>query len=123
MLTANTLADSKTVLLVDDDPSSVNLYGRRLEQAGFRTAASFDLRRQSDGLPDSHADLIILNLMAPKRGGLEMLQAIRSDNRHKNTPVLLLSNPYLPDLAQKALKAGGNKALSKSECTSSKLVS
>src|SRR5215475_5000282 len=111
MLTANTLADSKTVLLVDDDPSSVNLYGMRLEQAGFRTAAAFDPGRQSDRLPDSHADLIILNLMAPKRGGLETLQAIRSDDRHKNTPVLLLSNPYLPDLAQKALKAGGNKAL------------
>src|SRR5689334_9329581 len=108
MITANTLPDSKTVLLVDDDPSTVNLYSSRLEQAGFRTASACDTD-QSDGLPDLSADLIILNLMAPKRGGLELLQAIRSDSRYKNTPVLLLSNAYLPDLAQKGLKAGGNK--------------
>jgi DNA-binding response OmpR family regulator len=120
MITANTLADSKTVLLVDDDQSTVNLYSRGLEQAGFRTTAACDADQQFETLP---ADLIILNLMQPKRGGLELLQAIRADGLHKDTPVLLLSNPYLPDLAQKGLKAGGNKALPKSECTSYQLVS
>src|SRR5436190_11026495 len=123
MITANTLPDSKTVLLVDDDPSTVNLYSSRLEQAGFRTASACDTDQRSDGLPVSCADLNILNLMAPKRGGLELLQAIRADSRYNNTPVLLLSNAYLPDLAQKGLKAGGNKALPKSECTSSELIS
>jgi CheY-like chemotaxis protein len=51
--------------------------------------------------------LFILNLMLPKRGGLQLLEAIRADVRHKNTPVMALSNTYLPDLSQKALKAGG----------------
>src|SRR5262249_46756401 len=123
MRTANSLPGSKTVLLVDDDASTVNLFSAGLEHAGFRTASACDADQQFDSLADSPADLIILNLMAPKRGGLELLQALRSDDRHKNTPVLLLSNAYLPDLAQKALKAGGNKALPKSECTSSQLIS
>jgi DNA-binding response OmpR family regulator len=123
MMTAHSLADAKTVLLVDDDPSTVNLYSERLEQAGFRTASVPDASQNAKALPNSSADLIILNLMLPKLGGLEFLQAIRSDSRHKNTPVLVLSNAYLPEMAQKAMKAGGNKALPKSECTSSELIS
>ena len=123
MITANTSTDSKTVFLVDDDSSAVNLYSNRLEQAGFRTASAFDAEEAFEALPNLSADLIILDLMLPKLGGFELLKAIRSDSRHKDTPVLVLSNAYLPEMAQKALRAGGNKALPKSECTSSELIS
>ena len=81
MMTANTLADSKTVLLVDDDLSTVNLYSSRLEQAGFRTTSACEPNQQSDGLPDLSADLIILNLMTPKRGGVIKLRMIKSADR------------------------------------------
>src|SRR5512137_932341 len=123
MMTANTSTDSKTVFLVDDDSSTVNLYCSRLEQAGFRTASAFDAEKAFEALPNLSADLIILDLMLPKLGGFQLLEAIRSDSRHKDTPVLVLSNAYLPEMAQKALRAGGNKALPKSECTSSELIS
>src|SRR5512137_299660 len=123
MMTANTSTDSKTVFLVDDDSSTVNLYCSRLEQAGFRTASAFDAEKAFEALPNLSADLIILDLMLPKVGGFELLEAIRSDSRHKDTPVLVLSNAYLPEMAQRALRAGGNKALAKSECTSWELVS
>src|SRR5882672_10042799 len=123
MKTTNTSADSRTVFLVDDDSPTVNLYSTRLEEAGFKTALAFDTEEAFEALPNLSADLIILNLMLPKRGGFELLEAIRSDSRHKDTPVLLLSNAYLPEMALKALKAGGNKALAKSQCTSAELIS
>src|SRR5882724_10332406 len=123
MNTADTSMGHGTVFLVDDDSSTANLYSTKLEQAGFRTELAFDKQAACDVLPNLSADLIILNLMLPKRGGFELLEAIRSDSRHKDTPVLVLSNAYLPEMAQKALKAGGNKALSKSQCTSSELIS
>src|SRR6266436_8036561 len=123
MNTADTSMGHGTVFLVDDDSSTANLYSSRLEQAGFKTELAFDKQAACDVLPNLSADLIILNLMLPKRGGFELLEAIRSDSRHKDTPVLVLSNAYLPEMAQKALKAGGNKALPKSQCTSSELLS
>jgi len=101
----------------------VDLYSNRLEQAGFRTASAFDAAHASEALPNLSADLIILDLMLPKLGGFELLEAIRSDSRHKDTPVLVLSNAYLPEMAQKALRAGGNKTLLRSECTLSELIS
>src|ERR1043166_809026 len=113
MTTANPTTDSRTVFLVDDDSSTVDLYSRRLELAGFKTTSAFDAKQASEALPNLAADLIIVDLMLPKRSGFELLEAIRADSRHKTTPVLLLSNAYLPDITQKALKAGGNKALSR----------
>src|SRR5882724_475423 len=123
MKTADISPELRTVFLVDDDSSTVSLYSTRLEQAGFKTASAFDTKEAFEVLPNLSADLIILNLMLPKRGGFEFLEAVRSDSRHKDTPVLVLSNAYLPELAQKALRAGGNKALPKSECTSYELIS
>ena len=81
MNTANNSTDLKTVFLVDDDSSTANLYSSRLEQAGFRTASAFDTAAAVEALPNLSADLIILNLMLPKRGGLDLLQAIRADSR------------------------------------------
>src|SRR5882672_5450171 len=114
MITANTSTGSRKVFLVDDDTSTADLYSRGLEQAGFQTSSVFDTKDAFKALPNLSADLIILDLMLPKGGGFELLEAIRSDSRQKKTPILLLSNAYLPKLTQQTLKAGGNKALPRS---------
>src|SRR5215212_3351363 len=118
MTATNTSTEFKTVFLVDDNSSTVDLYSTRLGQAGFRTASASDAKQASETLPNLSADLIILDLMLPELGGFKLLEAIRANSRHKNTPILVLSNAYLPDVAQKALRAGGNKALLKSQCSS-----
>jgi len=105
MITASTSTDSRSVFLVDDDSSTADLYSRGLEQAGFKTSSVSDTKDAFKALPNLSADLIILDLMLPKGGGFELLEAIRSDSRQKKTPILLLCNAYLPDLTLKALKA------------------
>src|SRR5690349_4917048 len=119
----NTATGTRTVFLVDDDSSAVDLYSKGLEQAGFKTSWASDAEQARQALANLSPDLIILDLMLPQRAGVELLQSIRADSRHKDTPVLLLSNTYLPDLTQRALRAGGNKAVSRSEFSSSDLVS
>ena len=123
MTTANPTRDSRTVFLVDDDSSTVDLYRKRLESAGFKTASASDVKQAREALAKIPADLIIVDLMLPKRSGFELVEALRADGRHRTTPVLLLSNTYLPDITEKALRAGGNKAVSRLDCTSSQLVS
>ena len=102
MANANTSTDSKNVFLVGDDSSTVNLYGSRLEQAGFRTASASNAMGAFEALPNLSADLIILDLMLPKLGGFDLLKAIRSDNRHKDTPILVIANAFIPEMAQRA---------------------
>jgi DNA-binding response OmpR family regulator len=123
MTIAHASTDRRTVLLVDDDSSTLDLYGGKLDHAGFRTMIAPNPAGFYEALPNLSADLIILNLMLPKRGGFELLRAIRANDLHRSTPVLVLTNPYLPDLAQRSLQMGGSRALSRSECTTSQLVS
>ncbi|MCX6927060.1 MAG: response regulator, partial [Verrucomicrobia bacterium] len=108
---------------MEDDSSAMNLYCNRLEQAGFRTVAAMEAQEAFEALTQASADLIILDLLLPKPGGIELLKAIRSHSRHRETAVLVLSNAYLPEMAQEALKVGANKALPRSECTPAKLLS
>lgn len=113
---------SRTIVLVDDDSFTLNLYRKWLERAGFRTVSASDGWVFIDMLPRLSADLIVLDLMLPKVSGLEVLEAIRADSRHQDTPVVILSNAYLPQNAGKAMNAGANGGLLKSECTPAKLV-
>src|SRR3954469_9578989 len=123
MTSANMSSDSRTVFLVEDDSSAADLYRSRLEEAGFKTSSALNTQGAVEVLRNLSADLIIVDLMLPKRGGFELLSAIRSTERHRNTPVFILSNAYLPEMTQRALKAGGNRALPRSACTSSELIS
>src|SRR2546423_5623618 len=100
-MSANTAMGTRTVFLVDDDSSTVDLYSKGLEQAGFQTSSASDAEQARQALANLSPDLIILDLMLPQRGGFELLQAIRSNSRHKDTPVLLLSNAYLPEMTQR----------------------
>ena len=123
MIMGDASTSNRTVFLVEEDSSTVSLYSKRFEVEGFKTTSVFDAAEASEALPNLSADLIIVDLMLSKRGGLELLKAIRLDSRHKETPVLILSNAYLPEMTQRALRAGGNKALERSECTLSALIS
>ena len=68
MTAANTSMGNRTIFLVDDDSSSVDLYSKRLEQAGFKTASSFDAAEACEALPNLSADLIILDLCCRNAG-------------------------------------------------------
>src|SRR5262249_43279783 len=101
MSASDTPSGSMTILVVDDGSSAASLYRTRLEQAGFKTTTATGTSEAREILPNVAADLIIVDVMLPKLGGLELLQAIRANDRHKNTPILVLSNAYLPELSQR----------------------
>jgi CheY-like chemotaxis protein len=73
-------------------------------------------------LPHLSADLVVLDMMLPKIHGLKVLEAIRADSLHKNLPVLILSNNYLPDIARKAMEVETTMGLLKEECSPKRLV-
>src|SRR4051812_21078334 len=122
MTAANTPDGSRTIFLVDDEAATIDLYSRGLQQAGFRTTVAPDAQQATEALADVSADLIIVDLMLPRRTGFELLSTLRAEGRHKETPILALSNSYLPELTQRGLRAGGNRALARSELTSSGLI-
>jgi CheY-like chemotaxis protein len=111
-----------TVLFVEDDPVLLKVYKRALKADGFRVEVVEDGLAAIEALPKVRPDLVILDLMLPKMHGLEVLKFIRADMNLKCTPVVVLSNAFMEGLATKAMEAGANKGVLKSECTPAKLV-
>ncbi len=76
------------ILLVDDDKSLCELLGEFLESEGFAVAAVHDGEKAVNRALSERFSLVILDVMLPGLGGIEVLKAIR---RQSAVPVLMLT--------------------------------
>lgn len=80
---------SATVLLIEDEPGIVDFVRRGLEAEGFGVAIELDgIAGERTALKESF-DMIVLDLMLPGRGGLEVLQSLRAAK--PGLPVIVLT--------------------------------
>lgn len=76
------------VLIVDDDVELCKLLAERLRPEGFALEAVHDGRRGLERALAHEHDFIILDLMLPRMGGLDVLRSLRTRSR---APVLILT--------------------------------
>lgn len=80
---------SQKVLVVDDEQSIVTLLKYNLETAGYIVEVAYDGEEALQKVESSQPDLIVLDVMLPKKDGIEVCKTIRSD---KNlVPILMLT--------------------------------
>jgi two-component system alkaline phosphatase synthesis response regulator PhoP len=77
---------SELILLVDDEPSIIQLARMYLERDGFRVAAVEDGHAALETVADQRPALIVLDVMLPKLDGFEVCRQLRA----KNDPVAIL---------------------------------
>lgn len=77
-----------TLLLIEDDEEISQLLSRLLGNDGYRVDCAYDGEQGLRQALSGDYDVIILDIMLPKRDGLDVLQNLR---RQKNTPVLMLT--------------------------------
>jgi CheY-like chemotaxis protein len=107
----------KTIFLVEDDAVVVKVYGAKFEREGFRVEVAEDGLVAMKTLAAVKPDIVVLDLMMPKLNGVDVLKYIRSTPVLKATPVIILSNAHMTNLAQEAAAVGAERALLKSSCT------
>jgi len=84
------MEDRKTILICDDEPALRELIRASLEDGYFFAEAS-------DGLTalelarEVEPDVVILDLMLPRLGGLEVLARLRADEHLGDIPVLVIT--------------------------------
>jgi two-component system OmpR family response regulator len=76
------------VLLVDDDRELCRMLEEYLQPEGFRLTTVHDGDEALYALGRHHFDLIVLDVMLPRLGGLDVLRQLRQKN---TTPVLMLT--------------------------------
>jgi CheY-like chemotaxis protein len=79
------------ILLADDDPDTVLMYRRGLEQEGFRVSTASNGDEALEEVRRDEPDLVVLDLDMPDRHGLEVAAELRSDERTSHIPIAILS--------------------------------
>ncbi|UWF57788.1 response regulator transcription factor [Staphylococcus hyicus] len=77
------------VLVVDDEQSIVTLLKYNLEQAGYIVEIAQDGEEAIQKEKETKPDLIVLDVMLPKKDGIEVCKTIRSDKNQ--VPILMLT--------------------------------
>ncbi len=81
-------AQTKTVLLVDDEPTLVATLKYNLEREGYRVVTAADGEQALTAARAERPELIILDLMLPVMDGLEVCRILR---RETSQPILMLT--------------------------------
>src|SRR3989344_7147583 len=97
----------KSVLIIEDDFYVTRAYSIKLEKEGINVLSVSDGEAAIDFFKKNHiADLVILDLMLPKRSGFEVLKEMRANAQWKNVPVIVLSNIGAQEDIQKIKELG-----------------
>ncbi len=80
---------SELILLVDDEPSIIQLARMYFERDGFRVQSAEDGEAALEAVTKFHPALIVLDLMLPKLDGFEVCRKLRS--RGDQTPIIMLT--------------------------------
>lgn len=105
--------NSRSILLVEDDPTSARLYQTLFERHGCAVTVVAD---GSDAFMEAHHrpyDIILLDLMLPSMDGMAMLRRFRAQRRFARIPIFLYTAEDLIRIEPLALEAGVTRVFSK----------
>src|SRR6266508_4640213 len=82
------MADTATILLVDDEEAVQKLLTYPLERDGYRVVSALDGAEALDRFKRERVDLVVLDLMLPKLDGLEVCKRLRASSQ---VPIIMLT--------------------------------
>ena len=98
--------DKPFALLIEDDRDVAALFRHVLDMEGYESESVYDGLEAMKRLSNSQPDIVLLDLQLPGMSGVNILQKMRSDERMKTIPVIVItayayyakSLPIKPDL-------------------------
>ncbi len=82
----------KTILLVEDDVFLSSLLKTRLAGEGFVVTHVADGDAAIEALKTAKPDLIMLDIILPKKSGFEVMKIIQEDPQLYQSPIIIISN-------------------------------
>jgi DNA-binding response OmpR family regulator len=79
------------ILIVDDDSDIQRLVSYNLSQAGFQVSAAVTGVAALHAVEERQPDLIILDIMLPDLGGLEVCRLVREREKSRRIPIIMLT--------------------------------
>ena len=104
---------AKRVLIAEDEPSIVTSLEFLMRRAGYETRIAADGEEALQLLPVFRPHLVLLDIMLPRRSGLEVCREIRADASLAGTRVLMLTAKGGQRDQERGVEAGADDYLTK----------
>lgn len=113
----------KKVLLVEDDVFVRDIYARELKKGDYEITVAEDGEIGIQKATSEKYDLILLDIMLPKKTGIDVLRELRSaPEPYKSTPVYLLTNLGQGSIIKQAVDIGAQGYLLKARFLPSQVL-
>jgi len=81
----------RRILLVDDEPAIIKIVGKRLELAGYEVVVAMDGEEALAKARLGRHEALVLDLMLPKRNGLEVCAELKQDPKTRHIPIIIFT--------------------------------
>ncbi len=105
---------SATIMMVDDEPTTLDVVEMLLRDEGYERILSLaDSTQALDVIDRERPDVLLLDLLMPEVGGLDILRSMRAAEELDRIPVIVLTSSSDPETKLEALGLGATDFLSK----------
>jgi twitching motility two-component system response regulator PilH len=80
------------VMVVDDAYSDLKLMETILRSGGHQVVSLVDGEALEDKVSAERPDVLLLDIILPKRNGFELLRSLKRNERTRTTPIVLVSS-------------------------------
>ncbi len=103
------------IIIVEDDEHLAKIYKMKFESEGMTSIVVSDSDEAVAKIFSEKPDLVLLDLILPKKDGFWVLEEIRKNKDFMNTPIIVLSNMWEQKDKERALLLGANDFLVKND--------
>lgn len=106
---------NQTIALIEDDQTLSKFMYEELTEAGFTVEQAFDGEAGLALIQSKKPALVLLDIVMPKKSGIEVLEAIKQDPITKAIPVIIISANSSDEVIKKGLQLGAADYFVKSQ--------
>ena len=112
----------KKILIVEDDQPTIEAMAFILNKRSIRADTALNGEEAIERLKKEKYDLVLLDLLLPKKNGFEVIKAIKTNGFSKNAKILVFSNLGQKEDIEKAMALGADDYIIKADTGINKLV-
>lgn len=103
------------VLIIEDEEVLRNVLAKKLEKEGYEVITAENGEIGMDKIRNENPEMILLDIMLPKKNGYQVMGEMYADEKLKKIPVLIISNSGQPVEIQKLVEMGACDYLVKAD--------
>jgi signal transduction histidine kinase len=101
------------ILIVDDNPTNIDLLRKFLEHDPYRISAVTSGQKALNLIEKSPPDIILLDIMMPEMDGYQVCEIVKSKASTKHIPIIFVTAKAAPEDISKGFEAGGDDYICK----------